>query len=550
MAIVRVRFEPEGLTVEVPAGAALHEAAAEAGITIAAPCGGLGRCGSCRVRVSGDLRGPGRTERDALGAATGAGVRLACLARVEGPGEVVVTRDAAPGALQIAVVGPDPVFALEPRTGSEYSLPLGVRPMGAAVDLGTTTIAVRVLGLDDGADLGEAVSLNPQAELGADVLTRVSRALAGDADALQRAVTGEVERLVGSLVDRPALADFTLCETVVVGNPTMTHLFLGRDVAPLAAAPYTGALTEEVVLDAAGADMPALGEVRVTIGPAASAFVGADAVAAVVATALAGRGEPALLIDLGPNGEVVLATPDALLATSAAAGPAFEGGGLVSGMRAEAGAVERAWLGADGLGLATVGGEDPRGVCGSGLLDLVAVLLDAGTLDTEGRMHPAGPLADRVTETEGGLVFEVADGVVLAQRDVRALQLAKAAVAVAIDVLLAEAGVVADDVREVLVAGGFGSHLRPASLVALGVVPAAWAERVTFAGNAALAGASAMLVSGEARREAARVARAVRTVSLAGRADFQARYIAALDFPAPATQQARLGHGDETHQQT
>lgn len=543
MAIVHVRFEPEGLAVEVPAGATLHEAAAEAGITISAPCGGLGRCGSCRVRVSGDLRGPGRTERDALGAAAGAGVRLACLARVEGPGEIVVTRDAAPGALQITLAGPDLVFALEPRPGSEYALLLGVRPMGAAVDLGTTTIAVRVLGLDDGADLGEAVSLNPQAELGADVLTRVSRALAGDARALRRAVTGEVERLVGSLVVRPALADFTLCETVIVGNPTMMHLFLGRDVASLAAPPYEGVLTEEVVLDAADADMPTLGEVRVTVGPAASAFVGADAVAAVVATALAGRGEPALLIDLGTNGEVVLATPDALLATSAAAGPAFEGGGLASGMRAEAGAVERAWLGADGLGLATVGGEEPRGVCGSGLLDLVAVLLDAGTLDTEGRMQAAGPLADRVTETEGGLVFEVADGVVLAQRDVRALQLAKAAVAVAIDVLLAEAGVVAGDVREVLVAGGFGSHLRPASLVALGIVPAAWAERVTFVGNAALAGASAMLLSGEARREAERVARAVRTVPLAGRADFQTRYIAALDFPASVPPQTSSGPG-------
>jgi len=158
-------------------------------------------------------------------------------------------------------------------------------------------------------------------------------------------------------------------------------------------------------------------------------------------------------------------------------------------------------------------------------------------------MQAAGPLADRVTETEGGLVFEVADGVVLAQRDVRALQLAKAAVAVAIDVLLAEAGVVAGDVREVLVAGGFGSHLRPASLVALGIVPAAWAERITFVGNAALAGASAMLLSGEARREAERVARAVRTVPLAGRADFQTRYIAALDFPASVPPQTSSGPG-------
>lgn len=527
---VTVRFEPDGKRATVASGATLHEAAAEAGVHLPAPCGGAGRCGSCRVRVSGAVREPGPRERDVLGAAASRGVRLACMARIEGPGEVVVERIGT-GAVAALVGGPQVALEVEPPEARGIAC-APARAVGAAVDLGTTTIAVRLHDLATGAVLGETASSNPQAAWGADVLSRVSRVLAGEGRALRDAAAGEIERLVSALLDTPALADATLCEVAVVGNPAMTHLLLGRDVAPLAAAPYEGALVEGLDLDAAEAGMPLLGGARVIVGPAVSAFVGADAVAALMACGLDRRDEPAVLVDLGTNGEVALVAGGLRWATSAAAGPAFEASGISSGMRAEPGAIDRVWLDEAGtLGLATIADAEPAGVCGSGLVDAVAVLLDSGALDSSGRLRGSGPLAERVRDTAAGREVELAPGVALTQNDVRALQLAKAAVQVALEVLVAESGLDAGDVREVVVAGGFGSHLRPSALAALGVVPPLWVERVTFAGNAALTGASMLLLSADARRRAAELARSVRTVPLAERTDFQPRFLSALDFP-------------------
>jgi uncharacterized 2Fe-2S/4Fe-4S cluster protein (DUF4445 family) len=532
MATVSVRFEPAGTSVEVPSGTTVRDAADLAGAPIPSPCGGLGRCGGCRVRASGGLDEPGRTELDALGAAARHGVRLACLARLTGPGEAVIDVPPAPGALKIVTEGPELRFAADASAIAAGRCEGAVRAFGAAVDIGTTTVAGRLHDLGTGAVLGEAAALNPQAVFGDDVLSRVSRAMAGEAPTLRRLVTRQVEDLVSSMVDRPSLADGTLCDVVIVGNPTMTHLFLGRDVAPLAGEPYADVLTDEVDIDAADADMPDLGQTGVHVGPGVSAFVGADAVAATLATDLVGRLEPTLLVDLGTNGEVVLSARGRLFAASTAAGPAFEGAGISKGMRAELGAVDRVWVSEHGFEIATVGDEHAVGICGSGLLDLVSVLLDAGVLDPSGRMHARGPLGSRVVHAEEGLRFTVAPGVELTQFDVRQLQLAKAAVRVAVDVLVAEAGLDDDDVAEVIVAGGFGSNLRPGALSALGVLPAAWAERIVLGGNAALAGASAMLVSRAARAEADRIADIVVPVPLAGRDDFQSRFMVALDFPA------------------
>lgn len=528
---VLVRFMPEERSVSVDPGTTVHEAAAEAGVTIAAPCGGLGRCGSCRVRVTGDVRPPTPREIEALGAAVLRGSRLACSARVQGPGEVMVEHERA-GVLRVVTDGPPLRYDVEPPDVRGVECPSAARALGAAVDVGTTTIAVRLHDLSTGAALGDATAENPQTAYGHDVLTRVSRALAGEAEALRHAVAGGIEHLVSSLTDRPAVADGSLCDVVVVGNPTMTHLLLGADVGPLAAAPHDGALTDAVESDAPGADMPGLGPACLYVGPAVSAFVGADTVAAVVATGLAEREGATLLLDLGTNGEAVLASRSGMVAASAAAGPAFEGGGIACGMRAEPGAIERAWFDGTDLCVGTVRDVRALGICGTGLLDITASLLTAGAIDASGRMRAEGPLARLVRETPEGLVFDVADGVTLSQNDVRQVQLAKAAVEVAVEVLLSESGLGYDDVREVLVAGGFGAHLRPASLVALGIIPASWAERVTAVGNAALAGASAMLVSSAARSDAERVARAVRTVPLAERFDFQPRFITALEFPS------------------
>ncbi len=533
MSGVLVRFEPSGLSATVASGTTLHAAAASAGVHLVAPCGGFGRCGSCRVRATGAVAPPDRSELEALGAAARAGTRLACRARVGVDGEVLVEVPETSGAIraQIASVGPEPLVESPEARG--VVTPVGVAPLGAAVDIGTTTIAVRLHDLTDGRVLGELADLNPQTAWGHDVLSRVSRAVEGEAGELREAVTHGVETLVSTLTCTLRAAHGILREVVVVGNPAMTRLFLGDDVSMLGDGASPGVDRPTRVLDAVAADLPKLGGASVIVGPEVSAFIGADAIAGLLATGLASRPDDALLVDLGTNGEVVLVSGGSIYAASAAAGPAFEGYGLTSGMRAESGAIEAVWLDGDVLGIRTIDGQRPRGLCGSGLIDLLAVLLRTRALDVSGRLQPEGPLASRVVETPGGRVFEVSSDVLLTQQDVRQAQLAKAAVQVAIEMVLAEAGRPADGVAEVLVAGGFGSSLRPASLAAVGVVPHAWTGRVTLAGNAALAGASAMLLSGASRREADALARRVRTVDLAGDPDFQRRFIAALSFPAP-----------------
>ncbi|HEY5518878.1 MAG TPA: ASKHA domain-containing protein [Cellulomonas sp.] len=531
MSGVRVRFEPGGLVAEVAPGTTLHAAAAEAGVRLAAPCGGMGRCGSCRVRASGAVHPPDRSELEALGAAARAGARLACRARVDGPDEVVVEVPEQAGSIrtQMASVGPEPAVEL-PALRGVVTIP-GVAALGAAVDLGTTTIAVRLHDLSDGRVLGEIADLNPQAAWGHDVLSRVSRALEGDARALRDVVTHAIEDLVLELTNAPRAASGTLREVVVVGNPAMIRLFAGEDVSMLGDGASPGVDRPTRVTSAWAADLHRLGDVRVVVGPEVSAFIGADTVAALLATALDTRDDDTLLIDLGTNGEVVLASAGKLYAASAAAGPAFEAYGLSSGMRAEPGAIEAVWLDDDILGVRTIGDESPRGLCGSGLVDLLAVLLATGALDATGRLQPEGPLAARVVETAAGRAFEVASDVLLTQQDIRQAQLAKAAVQAAIETVLDVAGRPPSGVAEVLIAGGFGSHLRPTSLAAVGVVPFEWTGRVTLAGNSALAGASAMLLSSDARNDADLLAARVRTVLLAGRPDFRERFVAALGFP-------------------
>jgi uncharacterized 2Fe-2S/4Fe-4S cluster protein (DUF4445 family) len=533
MDTVSVRFLPEGVETHVTSGCTVHAAAAEAGVVLEAPCGGLGRCGSCRVRPSGGMQEPGHAEREALSSADlAAGWRLACLARIDGPGPITVERPVPAGAPGSGVAFA-PASTVVPRTG-----------LGVAIDIGTTTLAVALHDLSDGRRIAETAALNPQVAFGHDVLVRVSRALAGDSEALGAAVTRQLDRMIielleahgshtegmnGGMTAPGAQAD--LVEIVVVGNPVMMHLFLGRDPSPLATPPYEGALLDAVDATARGVGLHAAADAAVRIGPAISAFVGSDAVAGALVTGLAGREYPVLLADLGTNGELALRARGATLSTSVAAGPALEGVSISSGMRAQPGAIERVRF-ADGcLRIETVGGVEPIGVCGSGLLDAVAAMLDAGVLDSSGRILAEGPLVALVTSAPEGERFEVALDVFLTQQDIRQVQLAKGAIATGVDILLQEADITVDAVREVLVAGAFGSHVSPASLVRLGVFPPSWADRVTFVGNAALAGATAMLLDPALRASAIVLAREARSVALAARPDFQRRFLAALDFP-------------------
>lgn len=531
-----VDFTHAARTARVPVGITIKEAAASAGVALDAPCGGLGTCGRCVVIATGALESPSEDELVLLGGERIArGERLACRARLAGDVSVrPVAETGASAGLRIVEAGEELDLVVEPPGARGIE---GIGPhLGAVVDIGTTTVVVAIVDLETGARLGSASELNPQHPFGHDVMSRITHVASHGGESLRAPIAATIEALVAQVLAELGPEAGTLREAAVAGNTTMVHLLLGIDPAPLGVAPYEPAFLDPVDRPAAEVGLPGLGDVGVYILPGISAFVGADITAGLLASRIAEQEHTVLLIDLGTNGEMVLRTPSGLVGASTAAGPALEGASIAYGMRAEPGAIERVSLAEDGsLVVETIGGVSPRGLCGSGLLDLVAVLLDAGLLDHTGRLRAdaAHPLAERVSEMDGTRVVELAPGVYLTQRDVRQVQLATAAIASGIDMLLDAEGMAVEDVDRLVIAGGFGYHVRADAIVRMGMVPAAWRDRVVFAGNTAMSGTLIALLDSAARRRAEAVARHVRAIDLAGHPEFQTRFVSAMRFPRP-----------------
>jgi uncharacterized 2Fe-2S/4Fe-4S cluster protein (DUF4445 family) len=333
----------------------------------------------------------------------------------------------------------------------------------------------------------------------------------------------------------------------VAGNATMTHLVLGIDPGPLGMAPFI--LATRRYPEVLAADLGLGGVVhpraRAVVFPAFGAYVGGDITAGLLAAGMDRDTRVRLFIDIGTNCEIVLGNRDWLLATAAPAGPAFEGAAIRCGMRAADGAIEVVTITPDGLALKVIGDAEPAGLCGSGLVDAVTGLVRVGLLDSSGRFVSqdqarvtAPGLAGRLTRVGQERVFVLAwrgtaeDSIYLSQRDVRELQFAKAAIATGWRILLEQAGLEAADVRQVLLAGSFGSYLSPASAIRIGLVPGVPVARVVPAGNVAGEGAKMALLSLRERAGGLALLEEVRYVELSDRADFNDRFVGQLPFPS------------------
>lgn len=425
------------------------------------------------------------------------------------------------------------------------------RLFGAAFDIGTTSIVGTLIDLGSGRRLAVVSRTNPQVAFGADVISRITHAqTATDGlGELQRAVASALSEMLAELAGEAGIRREEIYEVVLVGNTTMQHLALGVSPANLAVSPYVPAFQGPVRAHARdlGLDLPA--QVPVYVAPNIAGFVGADTVAVTLATALHHSGKVRLAVDLGTNGEIVLGDRQGFSACSAAAGPAFEGAHIRHGMRGTPGAIESVSIGPDGdLELGVIGEGKAAGICGSGLLDAVAVLRQAGLLQASGRLkvpdgqatpRPDTRLATRLREGPDGLEFVLAwpeqsstgEAIVLTQRDIREFQLAKGAIAAGIAILMERRGVGIDDIEEVLLAGAFGTYLRRESALAVGLIPPVPASRVRAVGNAALAGAELMLISRKARRDAERISRMADYVELGTRPEFMDRFTESMFFP-------------------
>ena len=435
-----------------------------------------------------------------------------------------------------AVLVGDTVAALDPPNSARGML-------GVALDIGTTTLAAGLVDLGTGKVVALDAELNPQIAFGADVISRIvyMRDSPEKRKKLQKELIKGLNQLLLRMCRLAKRERERIFEATVVGNTTMLHSLLGLDALHIALSPYVGILNRALCLPANELGLQIHPQGRVHILPAVASFVGADTVAVMLATRLYQTRVPRLAIDIGTNGEVMLATKDGILTASTAAGPAFEGGRIKFGMRATKGAIS-SFQATPSVDYTVIGSSVARGICGSGLVDLVAELFRVGVLDRKGRMllpsetgsSLAAELAQRVRVRGEEREFVVSRNeeteITLAQQDVRELQLAKGAIRAGIELLMKEADVNTGDIQEVLLSGVFGNYINREKAVILGLIPPFPLERIHFIGNGAMDGALRALLNLEERRRADEISAQVHHVELSGRADFEETFLRCLEL--------------------
>lgn len=461
------------------------------GTDVQRPCGGRGVCGKCAVKVSGCVSEPNDAEKKA-------GTRLSCQVVLLGDAEIVLPDKKV--MEQIEISGGSALTASAPMDGR----------LGAAVDIGTTTLALRLYDLKNGACIGDSAMLNPQTSIAADVMGRIGAALNGSLETLQEQALTAIRTLIDQACEKAGKPAGEVDAMVVTGNTTMLYLLTGRSPETLSHAPFEA--------DCLFGETHALLGRACCLPPCMNAFVGADITCALLESGQCEHeDEITLLCDIGTNGEIALWKHGELFVTSTAAGPAFEGAGISCGCSSIRGAIDRVWIEDGRLRIHAIGEADAVGVCGSGLIDAIAASLDLELIDETGAMDD-----DEI---------ELAPGVALQPKDVRAVQLAKAAIAAGIETLLETANVRPDEVGTLYIAGGFGNHLDVNSAARIGLIPGELADCVKAIGNASLAGASRLLLDQNAMRRAQEIAETSQHVNLGGNPKFNDHYIDQMLFP-------------------
>jgi len=515
----KVNFKPDDKQISIHRGATIAEAAGQAGITLNGVCGGKGICRKCQVCV-----GPGNRKV------------LACQYRIERDLAVMIPPESRLFEQRILAKGYEGGRTIIPDTYQGYSQVSCGTILGVAVDLGTTTIVAKLVDMTTGESLYAEASLNPQTRFGDDVVSRIAYAESEEkAGELHSAVVDCLNGLIEELCRSNNSDVEQIYEVCVVGNTTMNHIFLELPTTQLGQAPYKAFSLD--AHDLRGADsalkMNHAGNIHTVENIAG--FVGSDTVAVALATDVGSAEKMTLIIDVGTNGELVMGTKDKLYAASCAAGPAFEGARISQGSRAVEGAIEAVVVNQGDIGLDVIGGVAPRSICGSGLIDAVAVLLQLGVIDRTGRFIEETELSEkqspaitsRIVEHNGQPAFRLtpqqsANGrpVLLTQKDVRETQLAKAAIRAGIRLLEKKIGLDDSGIEQVLLAGAFGNYIRPGSAQRIGLLPEIEPERISFVGNAASAGARMILISTECREQARKLARRIEYVEIAHQPDF------------------------------
>ncbi len=513
-----VTFKPDGKQVATHADVTITEAAAKAGIILNSVCGGKGICKKCIVTLEPDGRQV-----------------LACQYRIESDLTVTIPASSRFFEQRILTEGVETGAQFQPDIYKKYLKDAEAsRIFGVAVDIGTTTVVAKLINMKDGKCLATQATLNPQTRYGDDVISRIAYARSDEKLAeLQKAIIDCINKLIAKLCDQASINIKQIYEMCAVGNTTMNHIFLKLPVKQLGQAPY-----KAYSVDAQ--DVPPK-RLYLLMNPAGNihtveniaGFVGSDTTAVALATDIDSAEQMTLAIDIGTNGELILGTKHKLYAASCAAGPAFEGARISCGSRAVDGAIEAVIVNDGDIDLDVIGNCPPHSICGSGLIDAVAIMLELGIINKTGRFAEPDTIANkvpkkilqRIIEQDDQRAFVLADtdekNVVLTQKDIREVQLAKAAIRAGIEILQKKIGLKDCAIERILLAGAFGNYIRSQSALKIGLLPEVGLERIRFVGNAALSGAQIILLSSRARDISLQLARKIEYVEIAHQPDFQ-----------------------------
>lgn len=530
MASVTIRESGEKISCRT--GENLLNVLLESGIFIDNPCNGTGVCGKCKIKVSsGILSEPTGTESSRLSPMEQeAGIRLACMADVQGDVEVeLLNRDRKHKVLTNGYV-------------PEFEMDSFADGYGIVIDIGTTTVVTALIELRTGKELADASMLNAQKRYGQDVLTRITYEYENPdqgAEELKDAIVRSINAMIEEVCREAAVDKEGICAIHVAANCTMMHMLLGVDARPIGRAPYEPAFKEARELAAKEIGLEAGEGTKLYCLPQVSGYIGADIVAGAYVCRLQEEKENVLFIDIGTNGEIVLASGGRLLCCSCAAGPALEGMNISSGMRAAEGAVEDAVITEQGVKLSTIDNKEPAGICGSGILAVVKELLRTGIVRKTGAFIKKDKLPEtdyrypmiQMNGSKREFILHEEPRLLVTQGDIRQVQLAKGAILSGFTALLAKAGISMHDLDKVMIAGQFGVHLSADSLTGTGILPIEVEDKLIYVGNSSKTGAYMTLMSKRARQEVEELARKMEYMELAETESYERIFTESMIFP-------------------
>lgn len=486
----RLHILPMGRSVDVPKRENLLKALQNAGVFVDAPCGGQGHCGKCTVSINGtDV--------------------LSCQTAVANDMTVVVPDKS---ELNILHGGIELTYEMDPWRDGHL----------LAFDIGTTSVVCFLLDGATGKELASASALNPQTAYGADVISRIRAALAGDLDKECALIREKLTALTREVCGKAAVAPTEIGVVSVVGNPAMQQLFMNISPVNLAGVPFAPVLTEAKTVPCNNI-LPVCEKADLLVVPDISGYIGADTMGCVLSTEMYAAEPLTLLVDIGTNGEMVLGNNNRMIACSTAAGPALEGANIRFGMRGTEGAIDHVWMEDGHIRCSVIGGGTARGICGSGLIDSVAVLLNAGILNKRGRIQT-------LEEWEGQRAVALADGVYLTQEDIRQVQMAKGAICAGVQLMAKQLSHEVGDIERVLLAGAFGSYMDPDSACRIGLLPEELKGKISAVGNAAGSGAKLLACDKKALALSQRLIEKVEFLELASLPEFSGTFARAMNF--------------------